>query len=195
MHVHDCIVDVGDDMLCCKSGTDFLGRELGIPTKNVIFERIEVRNGHGLTLGSEASGGLINITYRDIFINGRGGPQAPALNSRPGGVGAIVFKTGRGRGGHWENISWENIYGNNPTSLFGFFAAEGSSYNQSLGPTNASGTPTIKNLLIKNVLLTEVRGPSEAFLLAEVRPALVQPARLELSPLTFLCRHRSRISR
>ena len=128
VYVHDSIFDVGDDALCCKSGADYLGREVGIPTRDVVFERVEVRNGHGLTLGSEASGGMINITFStpshlrlrahlsrlseiaaatgSIFINGRGGPQAPGLRKRPGGVGSIHFKTGRGRGGLWENITW-----------------------------------------------------------------------------------------
>ena len=68
VHMHDCLMDVADDSLCCKSGADWLGRSVGIPTKNVLFENIEVRNGHGLTLGSEASGGMLNITYKGIFL-------------------------------------------------------------------------------------------------------------------------------
>ena len=75
VHVHDCLLDVADDELCCKSGADWLGRQVGMPTKNVLFEDCEVRNGHGLTLGSEASGGMFNVTYRGIFLNGMGGPQ------------------------------------------------------------------------------------------------------------------------
>jgi hypothetical protein len=53
---------------------------------DVLFENVEVRNGHGLTLGSEASGGMLNITYRSIFLNGKGGPQAPGLRKRPGAL-------------------------------------------------------------------------------------------------------------
>ena len=77
------------------------------------------------------------------------------------------FKTGRGRGGLWENIIWENIYGNFATALFGFGENHGTGYNQSLGPTNATGTPVIKNLLIKDVVLTDVMAPSMIFTLAE----------------------------
>jgi hypothetical protein len=110
---------------------------------------------------------MVNITYRDIFINGNGGPQAPGLRKRPGAVGGIHFKTGRGRGGHWENITFERIHGNNAIGLFGFGENHGSGYNQALGPTNTTGTPTIKNLLIKDVTLTDVRGPSVIFTLAE----------------------------
>ena len=106
---------------------DYVGREVGVPTRDVLFENVEVRNGHGLTLGSEASGGMLNITYRSIFINGRGGPQAPGLRKRPGAVGGIHFKTGRGRGGHWENVTWENIYGNFAVGLFGLAENHGRS--------------------------------------------------------------------
>ena len=63
VHVHDSTFDVGDDALCCKSGADFLGRGVGLPSRNVLFEDIEVRNGHGLTLGSEASGGLFFLHF------------------------------------------------------------------------------------------------------------------------------------
>jgi hypothetical protein len=45
-------------------------------------------------------------------------------------------------GGHWENITWENIYGNYAVNLFGFTENHGTGYNQSLGPTNATGEKT-----------------------------------------------------
>lgn len=170
VHMHDCLMDVADDSLCCKSGADWLGRNVGMPTKNVLFENIEVRNGHGLTLGSEASGGMLNITYRGIFLNGAGGPQnCPQLKRRCGAVGGIHFKTGRGRGGLWRDISWINITGNNAIAFVGFSENHGTSLGPepTTGPTNATGTPVIENLLIKDVFLTDVAGPSEIFTLAE----------------------------
>ena len=167
VHVHDCIFDVADDALCCKSGADFPGRQVGRKTANVLFERVEVRNGHGLTIGSEASGGMSNITYRDIFLNGKGGPQAPGLRKRPGAVGGIHFKTGRGRGGLWEDISYINIFGSFAANLVGFSENHGTGYNQSRGPTNTTGTPRIRNLLVKDVVLTDVLGPPVIFTLAE----------------------------
>ena len=61
----------------------------------------------------------------------------------------------------------ENIYGNFAVGLFGLTENHGSGYNQSLGPTNATGTPQIKNMLIKDVVLTETMGPAVVFSLAE----------------------------
>jgi polygalacturonase len=42
VHVHDCIFDVADDALCCKSGSDYWGRKTNKPCRNVLFERVEV---------------------------------------------------------------------------------------------------------------------------------------------------------
>eukprot|EP01052_Picozoa_sp_SAG31_P042800 SAG31_NODE_6914_length_1851_cov_1.595890_2_plen_325_part_00 len=120
--VRNSIIDVGDDALCCKSGADWLGRRsggcsadgktcVGRPTRNVLWVDNEVRNGHGLTLGSDAAGGVINVTYKNIWLNGMGGPQAVGKRHPPGAIGGPHFKTQRGRGGLWENITWSNIYG------------------------------------------------------------------------------------
>lgn len=113
--VRENVVDVGDDALCCKSGADWLGRRsggcvdgkcVGRPTRNVLWIDNEVRNGHGLTLGSDAAGGVVNVTYKNTFLNGLGGPQAVGRRTPPGGIGSAHFKTQRGRGGLWENITW-----------------------------------------------------------------------------------------
>ena len=84
-------------------------------------------------------------------------------------MGSIHFKSGRGRGGHWENITWENIYGNGATGLFSFSEFHGTSLGPepATGPTNRTGTPTIKNLVIKDVVLTDCAGPAVIQTLAE----------------------------
>ena len=165
-HIHNVTVDVGDDMFAMDSGVDAAGRRNSIPTTDVVIENSVVRNGHGLTLGSGASGGLRNITFRNIFFDGYGGPQACANRPR-GSIGGIHFKTGRGRGGHWEDIRWQNIYGSHATAALAFFENHGSGYNQALGPTNKSATPTISNMMVEDVALTEVAGPSQIFTLYE----------------------------
>ena len=93
----------------------------------------QVRNGHGLTLGSDCSGGARNITWRHIHMNGRGmivmlsrflalsislksitiaGPTCTVdgVHTCGNGVGRGAgpagphWKTGRGRGGTWRDI-------------------------------------------------------------------------------------------
>jgi len=61
VHIHDVLVDVGDDMFAMDSGVDAAGRAMSIATADVVIEDSVVRNGHGLTLGSGASGGLRNV--------------------------------------------------------------------------------------------------------------------------------------
>ena len=122
VHIHNVTVDVGDDMFAMDSGVDFQGRRNSIATRDVIISDSVVRNGHGLTLGSGGSGGLRNITYEGITYDGYGGPQAVAKRKRPGaGIGGIHFKTGRGRGGHWEDITWRNIHGSHAMAFVAFF--------------------------------------------------------------------------
>ena len=132
--VKNTMVDSNDDMLCVKSGANWLGRQAGVPSENIIFQDCEIRSvrlhaclpvppchppaasipqltvrwhassqGHGLTLGSEMSGGVRNVTYRNIKYNSSasctnadprdcGGPKNKG-HSFPGGA---HFKTQRG---------------------------------------------------------------------------------------------------
>ena len=96
-------IDSNDDHLCVKSGADWLGRQAAVPSENITFENCEIRSGHGMTLGSEMSGGIRNVTYRNIFYNAAASstnadprdPGPPKKGFYPGGA---HFKTQRGRG-------------------------------------------------------------------------------------------------
>jgi polygalacturonase len=94
--IEDCILDVGDDAICIKSGKDEEGRKRGIPTEKVIIRRNKVYLGHGgFVVGSEMSGGA-----RDIFVE-----DCTFMGTDKG----IRFKTTRGRGGIVENIHIRDI--------------------------------------------------------------------------------------
>ena len=154
-------IDAADDALCIKSGADWLGRKVNRPTENVLFTNIEVRNGHGLTLGSDCSGGARNITWRHIFMNGRG-PTCTinGVHTCGNGVGTGAgpsgphWKTGRGRGGTWRDIMWDDIYGDTVMNAIAF---SGGNYIHS-PPTNMTATPKIFNVTVQNVRLTNVNG-------------------------------------
>jgi polygalacturonase len=134
---------------------------VGRPTANILWTDNEVRNGHGLTLGSDAAGGVFNVTYRNIFLNGEGGPQAPG--HRGAGVGGPHFKTQRGRGGLWQNITWDNIHGTFVAGAISFVENHGGD----VPVTNTSATPRIRDMTVKNVVVSVV-GPSLIATLAEV---------------------------
>lgn len=66
--VQNTMVDSNDDMLCVKSGAGFLGRQAAVPSQNILFQDCEIRSGHGLTLGSEMSGGVRCQSNRPSFV-------------------------------------------------------------------------------------------------------------------------------
>lgn len=98
--IEHCILDVGDDAICIKSGKDEEGRKRGIATERVIIRHNKVYKGHGgFVVGSEMSGGA-----RDIFVE-----NCTFMGTDKG----LRFKTTRGRGGIVENIHIRNINMNN----------------------------------------------------------------------------------
>lgn len=159
--MRDSIIDAADDALCIKSGADWLGRHVHRATANVLFTNIEVRNGHGLTLGSDCSGGARNITWRSIHMNGRGPTcTVNGIHTCGNGIGRGAgpagphWKTGRGRGGTWQDIMWDDIYGDTVMNAVAF---SGGNYIDA-PPTNATATPKIKNVTVQNLKLTNVEG-------------------------------------
>ena len=73
--------------MAVKSGKDYNGRTFGRTTENVIVRNFTIFNSSnsGMSIGSEMSGGVRNVTFTDIYANGTDcGPR---------------IKTARGRGG------------------------------------------------------------------------------------------------
>ena len=130
--IENSFFDVGDDALCVKSGIDYFGRKYGRPSKNIIFRNISVGNGHGISIGSESSGGVYNITFEDIRMSGTNrGPR---------------IKSERGRGGTVSDITYRNISAKNLEAMISLTL----NYASGLKPTNESATPRLKNILIEN---------------------------------------------
>ena len=89
--------DVGDDVICIKSGKDEDGRRHARKCRNLIISDCTVYHGHGgFVVGSEMSGGVENILVRDCRFLGTD-------------VG-LRFKSARGRGGEVKDIWCDNIY-------------------------------------------------------------------------------------
>jgi polygalacturonase len=94
--VNDSLFDAGDDAICIKSGKDAAGRRRGISCENISVSNCTVLRGHGgVTIGSEMSGGVRNVTVRNCLFRGTD-------------IG-LRFKTTRGRGGVVENIDIANV--------------------------------------------------------------------------------------
>jgi len=132
--VEDSTFKVGDDALCVKSGMDYYGRLYGRPSKDIIFRRIYVGTGHGITIGSEMSGGVFNVTFEDITMEGT------LIGAR--------LKTQRGRGGVISGITYRNVEIRNVESRCFELTMN---YQPGIAPTNATATPLVENILYENI--------------------------------------------
>lgn len=98
VRISDCSIDVGDDCIAIKSGTE--DAERVIPCENITITNCTMLHGHGgVVFGSEMSGDIRNVVVSNCIFEGtdRG----------------IRFKSRRGRGGTIENIRVNNIVMNN----------------------------------------------------------------------------------
>lgn len=94
VHISDCHIDVGDDCIAVKAGTEDTADR--VPCRNVTITNCTMVHGHGgVVLGSEMSGSIINVTISNCVFEGtdRG----------------IRLKSRRGRGGVVEDIRVNNI--------------------------------------------------------------------------------------
>lgn len=89
--VRNCLIDVGDDAVCCKAGKNAAGRRIGIPTRNIHIDSCQVYAAHGgFVIGSETACGIDNVIVEHCRFNktDRG----------------LRFKSAYGRGGKIQNI-------------------------------------------------------------------------------------------
>ena len=99
--VRDTDIIAGDDAIVMKSGINEEGREIDIPTKDIVLESIDIESAHGgIVMGSEMSGGIENILAEDISVeNAWSAARIKAPRERGGYVRNIVFR----------NIAFEDI--------------------------------------------------------------------------------------
>lgn len=121
----------GDDCIAIKAGRDWSGRMVNISTTNVLAENNNFFQGHGVSIGSETSGWVRNVTIRDSFLNG--------TNL------AVRIKSMRGRGGGVEDVVYEGLRGsvlNGVQLTLNYGAAK---------PTNFSATPEIRRITVREL--------------------------------------------
>ncbi|KAG0487117.1 hypothetical protein HPP92_009212 [Vanilla planifolia] len=95
--IENCYICVGDDGIAIKSGWNQYGINYGKPSRNIIIRNVTIRSlvSAGVSIGSEMSGGVSNVTVDNVHI----------WESRRG----IRIKTAPGRGGYIRNISYHGI--------------------------------------------------------------------------------------
>ncbi|CAD5324726.1 unnamed protein product [Arabidopsis thaliana] len=97
MLIENSYISVGDDGIAIKSGWDQYGTTYGKPSKNILIRNLIIRSmvSAGISIGSEMSGGVSNITVENILI----------WSSRRG----VRIKTAPGRGGYVRDITFRNV--------------------------------------------------------------------------------------
>jgi polygalacturonase len=96
--IENCLFDTGDDCIAIKSGRNRDGRRIGVPSENIIVRNCRMKDGHGgVTIGSEASGGVRNVFAENCSMD------SPNLDR------ALRLKTNSVRGGFIENIFMRNV--------------------------------------------------------------------------------------
>ena len=95
IRISDCYISVGDDCITIKSGRDADGRRQGRPLENCTIVNCTLLRGHGLSIGSEMSGGVKNLTIANCVFDGTDY--------------GIRIKSTRGRGGVIEDVRISNL--------------------------------------------------------------------------------------
>ncbi|MFM2361269.1 MAG: hypothetical protein RLZZ316_171 [Bacteroidota bacterium] len=90
-YIFNCTFDTGDDCIAIKSGKNPEGYYVGKPTRNVRITDCNFIRGHGISIGSEMSGGISNVLIQDC--------KAGAL------LHGVQIKGTKDRGGYVRNVT------------------------------------------------------------------------------------------
>ncbi|GAB3985408.1 exopolygalacturonase PelB [Actinoallomurus acanthiterrae] len=90
--------DTGDDCIAIKAGRNADGRRVNAPSRNILVEDCELRDGHGgVTIGSEMTGGVSSVFARNLRMT------SPNLNS------CLRLKTNSMRGGYIHDVHMKDV--------------------------------------------------------------------------------------
>lgn len=138
MIIENCHFTTGDDCIAIKSGRNNEGRNIGVPSQNIIIRNNKFEDGHGgITIGSEISGGVNDIFAHDNYFD------SSELDY------PIRFKTNAERGGKLENIYVKNSVVNKSKIAVihaDFFYEEG---------TDGNYMPILRNITLSNIKTVE----------------------------------------
>ncbi len=148
VHISDCFIDVGDDCIAIKAGTEHTPKRRSC--ENITITNCNMIHGHGgIVIGSEMSGSIRNITVSNcIFQDTDRG---------------IRIKTRRRRGGKVEQLSFSNIIMEKVLCPFVFNmyyycgTSEEDRYVWEKKPYPVDDTtPVICNIHISNIIASQV---------------------------------------
>jgi polygalacturonase len=148
VHISGCHIDVGDDCIAIKAGTQATAAR--VPCENITVTGCTMVRGHGgVVIGSEMAGGVRNVVISACVFQGtdRG----------------IRVKTRRGRGGLIENLRVTGIVMDDvtcPITVNPFYHCGPEGKTELVGDRSARpvgpGTPRIRGLHLAHLTATRV---------------------------------------
>lgn len=129
VYVANNTFSTGDDCVALKAGRDWSGLMVNVSTRNVLVERNIFEQGHGISIGSETSGWIYNVTIKDSVCNGTDH--------------AVRIKSTRGRGGGAKDIEYRNISGSVKAAIQLTLR-----YDNETEPSNETATPALFNVTV-----------------------------------------------
>jgi polygalacturonase len=132
-YIFNCTFDTGDDCIAIKSGKNPEGYFVAKPTKNVRITDCDFKRGHGISIGSEMSGGVSDVLVQDC--------KAGAL------LHGMQIKGTKDRGGYVKNVTVVDC------QLLQITIFSAVNYNNDGEP--APVLPTFENFVFKNIDLSD----------------------------------------
>jgi polygalacturonase len=132
-YIFNCTFDTGDDCIAIKSGKNPEGFYVAKPTKNVRITDCDFIRGHGISIGSEMSGGVSDVLVQDC--------KAGAL------LNGMQIKGTKERGGYVRNVTVDNC------QLLKITVFSKLNYNND--GEAAPEPPTFENFVFKNIDLSQ----------------------------------------
>ncbi|MGI6082906.1 MAG: glycoside hydrolase family 28 protein [Limnochordia bacterium] len=132
VHISNCHLDVGDDCIALKAGTEDGSHPEAVPCENITITNCTMIHGHGgVVIGSEMTGSVRNVVISNcVFVGTDRG---------------IRIKSRRGRGGYVENVRVQGIVMDGvscPIVLNKFYASD---LDGPVEPVSC-GTPVFRNI-------------------------------------------------
>ena len=132
-YIFNCTFDTGDDCIAIKSGKNPEGFFVAKPTRNVRITNCDFIRGHGISIGSEMSGGVSDVLVQDC--------QAGAL------LHGMQIKGTKDRGGYVKNVTVTDC------QLLKITIFSAVNYNNDGEP--APEIPRFENFVFRNINLTK----------------------------------------
>jgi len=135
-----CTIDTGDDNIAIKSGRKVEGRRFGC--ENITITDCDFLHGHGMAIGSATIGGVHQVVVKNCRFEGTDN--------------GLRIKSGRGRGGLVEDISYSDITMKNvhpAISIVGYYEYSTNDKYPENDPARpiSETTPLFRNVCISNM--------------------------------------------